>query len=121
MSAASALGTAAFLLAAGAIPAGAMLAPRPGQPVAILHRAVDGGAAAEAVARAGGSLLTTEGGHVTVARSDQEGFASRLQMSGAWLVLDAAALQACTASSSPDRILPAGISTPTLSSKPFQP
>jgi hypothetical protein len=114
MSAASALGAAAFLLAAGALPAAAMLAPRPGQPVAILHRVADGGAAAEAVARAGGELLKMEGGRVTVALSEQAGFASRLQLSGAWLVLDAAALNACEPASRRASRLPHGIATPSL-------
>lgn len=102
MRAAGALGAAAFLLAAGAVPAGAMLAPRPGQPVAILHRAADAAFVARAVGAAGGSLLASSGTHVTVARATEDGFAARLQLSGAWLVLDAATLRDCRAALLPD-------------------
>jgi hypothetical protein len=95
MSARGAAGAAAFLIAAGTFPAGAMLAPRDGHPVAIVHRSGDSPAVAEAVAAAGGQLLAMPGRHVTLARSGDGRFAGRLQASGAWLVVDAAALRAC--------------------------
>ena len=97
MSAGSLLKSAVFALAAGTVPAGAMLAPRPGRPVAILHRSDDAALVAAAVAAAGGSLLATSGAHVTVARSEIDGFAARMQMSGPWLVLDDAMLRDCSA------------------------
>lgn len=85
----------------GGAPAIATLAPRPGQPVAVLHRSGDTAAILQAAADAGAVFLATRGSHVTFVLSDDPGFARRLQDSGPWIVLDAASLGGCPGSSAP--------------------
>ncbi|QCK88514.1 hypothetical protein E8L99_23510 [Phreatobacter aquaticus] len=77
-------------------PAAAVLAPRSGQPVAVIAWSADRGGAATIAARAQGDLIAPGRTHrIVVARSTEPDFVTRLYGEGALLVLDAATLTAC--------------------------
>jgi hypothetical protein len=78
-------------------PLGLVLAPRDG--AAVIVMASDSRRAAEAVAHAGGAIMTRFGAYGLIAHSDNPGFATRLYQSGALLVLDGAGSSACLSGS----------------------
>ncbi|MFZ4533320.1 MAG: hypothetical protein ACOYOJ_16080 [Alsobacter sp.] len=100
-----------FLAAAGSVlifaggPAALALAPRTGQPVAILMTGRDDSASVlHGIGRSGGQVLDMRGSRVVFAVSPDSDFTDRLRREGLWLVVDAAGLGACMPS--PARELP---------------
>jgi len=86
-----------FALLAGGLPAALALAPKAGEPVAVIAGPwAEGGAALRIVAAADGSVLAAaRDGSVAIAAAAGDDFVDRLYQSGAVLVLDGAALSAC--------------------------
>lgn len=84
---------AVLALVALVAPLALMLAPRDG--AAVIVMASDSRRAAEAVAIAGGAIMTRFGAYGLIAHSDIPGFATRLYRAGALLVLDGTGSSAC--------------------------
>ena len=85
-----------FAIVVGLAPAALALTPTPDAPLAIIASPWQPGAALRIAASAGGTLIAaSSGGTVAIVRSDHPAFIDQLFAAGAWLVLDATAVQAC--------------------------
>ncbi|APX86060.1 NADH dehydrogenase [Methylorubrum extorquens] len=87
--------TCAIVAACGLAPVALALAPRPGEPVAVVTLFPDG-PVPKTVATSGAPILwLSRGGHVAVLGSDGRDVAADLRRAGAFLVLAAGPLGAC--------------------------
>jgi hypothetical protein len=90
-------------------PVALALAPRAGEPMAVIAPPWSAASASSIVAAAHGFLLDAADHHVAIGIDPSPGFASRLYGAGAFLVLDGRAAALCsrfasrTASSQPER------------------